>query len=49
MYILEESLVKRLLPLLKAWKGDTKGNFKFFKGTARNFNPSDGHCGVRIL
>jgi len=37
MYILEESLVADFA-IVKAWKGDTKGNL-VFKGTARNFNP----------
>lgn len=36
-YILEESFVSDF-SLVKAWKGDTKGNL-IFKGTARNFNP----------
>src|SRR5690554_580334 len=36
-YILEESLVSDF-SIVKAWKGDTKGNL-VFKGTARNFNP----------
>lgn len=37
MYILEESLVSDF-SIVKAWKGDTKGNL-VFKATARNFNP----------
>jgi 3-oxoacid CoA-transferase A subunit len=37
MYILEESLVSDY-SIVKAWKGDTKGNL-VFKATARNFNP----------
>lgn len=37
MYILEESLTADFA-IVKAWKGDTKGNL-VFKGTARNFNP----------
>ncbi len=37
MYILENSLVADFA-IVKAWKGDTKGNL-VFKGTARNFNP----------
>lgn len=37
MYILEESLVSDF-SIVKAWKGDTKGNL-IFKATARNFNP----------
>jgi len=37
MYILEESLVSDY-SIVKAWKGDTKGNL-IFKATARNFNP----------
>lgn len=36
-YILEESLVSDF-SIVKAWKGDTKGNL-VFKATARNFNP----------
>jgi len=36
-YILEESLTADF-SIVKAWKGDTKGNL-VFKGTARNFNP----------
>lgn len=36
-YILEESLVADF-SIVKAWKGDTKGNL-VFKATARNFNP----------
>lgn len=36
-YILEESLVSDF-SIVKAWKGDTKGNL-IFKATARNFNP----------
>lgn len=36
-YILEESLTADY-SIVKAWKGDTKGNL-VFKGTARNFNP----------
>ncbi len=37
MYILEDSLVSDY-SIVKAWKGDTKGNL-VFKATARNFNP----------
>lgn len=37
MYILEEGLVSDF-SIVKAWKGDTKGNL-VFKATARNFNP----------
>jgi len=37
MYILENSLVADFA-IVKAWKGDSKGNL-VFKGTARNFNP----------
>lgn len=37
MYILEESLASDF-SIVKAWKGDTKGNL-IFKATARNFNP----------
>jgi len=37
MYILENSLVADY-SIVKAWKGDTKGNL-IFKATARNFNP----------
>lgn len=37
MYILENSLVSDF-SIVKAWKGDTKGNL-VFKATARNFNP----------
>lgn len=37
MYILEESLISDY-SIVKAWKGDTKGNL-VFKATARNFNP----------
>lgn len=37
MYILEEALVSDY-SIVKAWKGDTKGNL-VFKATARNFNP----------
>lgn len=37
MYILEESLTADF-SIVKAWKGDTKGNL-VFKATARNFNP----------
>lgn len=36
-YILEESFVSDF-SIVKAWKGDTKGNL-IFKATARNFNP----------
>jgi len=36
-YILEESLVSDF-SIVKAWKGDKKGNL-VFKATARNFNP----------
>jgi 3-oxoacid CoA-transferase A subunit len=36
-YILEESLTSDF-SIVKAWKGDTKGNL-IFKATARNFNP----------
>ena len=36
-YILEKSLTADF-SIVKAWKGDTKGNL-VFKGTARNFNP----------
>lgn len=37
MYVLENSLTADFA-IVKAWKGDTKGNL-VFKGTARNFNP----------
>lgn len=37
MYVLEDSLVADYA-IVKAWKGDTKGNL-IFKATARNFNP----------
>lgn len=36
-YLLEESIVTEF-GLVKAWKGDTKGNL-VFRGTAQNFNP----------
>lgn len=36
-YILEESFTSDF-SIVKAWKGDTKGNL-IFKATARNFNP----------
>ena len=36
-YIMEEAFQSDYA-LVKAWKGDTKGNL-IFKGTARNFNP----------
>lgn len=37
MYVLENALVADYA-IVKAWKGDTKGNL-IFKATARNFNP----------
>lgn len=37
MYVLENALVADFA-IVKAWKGDTKGNL-IFKATARNFNP----------
>lgn len=37
MYVLENALVADYA-IVKAWKGDTKGNL-VFKATARNFNP----------
>lgn len=37
MYVLENSLTADFA-IVKAWKGDTKGNL-VYKGTARNFNP----------
>lgn len=37
MYVLENALVSDF-SIVKAWKGDTKGNL-IFKATARNFNP----------
>lgn len=37
MHILEHALVSDF-SIVKAWKGDTKGNL-IFKATARNFNP----------
>lgn len=43
MYILEESLVSDF-SIVKAWKGDTKGNL-VFKATARNFNPAMAMAG----
>ena len=42
-YILEESLVSDF-SIVKAWKGDTKGNL-IFKATARNFNPAMATAG----
>ena len=44
MYILEESLVSDY-SIVKAWKGDTKGNL-VFKATARNFNPAMAMAGT---
>lgn len=37
MHVLENGIVADYA-IVKAWKGDTKGNL-IFKGTARNFNP----------
>ena len=42
-YILEEGIVADLA-IVKAWKGDRKGNLLFRK-TARNFNPHVAACG----
>lgn len=44
MHILEESLVSDY-SIVKAWKGDTKGNL-IFKATARNFNPAMAMAGT---
>lgn len=43
MYVLEKALVSDF-SIVKAWKGDTKGNL-VFKGTARNFNPAMAMAG----
>jgi len=42
-YVLEEAFQSDYA-LVKAWKGDTKGNL-IFKGTARNFNPEMAMAG----
>lgn len=44
MYVLENSLTADFA-IVKAWKGDTKGNL-IYKGTARNFNPPMATAGI---
>lgn len=43
MYVMEHAF-EADFALIKAWKGDTKGNL-IFRGTARNFNPLMGMAG----
>jgi 3-oxoacid CoA-transferase subunit A len=44
MHVLENGIVADYA-IVKAWKGDTKGNL-IFKGTARNFNPIMATAGI---